>query len=207
MTKIPQNISYEEAAAAPLGALNALHFMNHANIKAGETILIIGAGGSIGLFAVQIAIAKGAHVSVVDKTSKMEMLRALKIEECIDYQQQDIYQQSKQYDIVFNMVADGSYSKNLQLVKPNGRYVMGNPKFRDMLRSIVTPRTTGKNVLFAFAKESTSELETIARMMAEKKIVTIIDEVLPMTEIASAHDRVEQEQRNGALIVLLGKES
>jgi NADPH:quinone reductase-like Zn-dependent oxidoreductase len=207
MTKLPENNTFEQAAAVPLGALNALHFMNFAKVNAGDSVLIIGAGGSIGLFAVQIALAYGATVSVVDKAQKKDLLLSLGVSEFIDYQSSDVYQSGKQYDVVFNMVAALSYSNNIRLLNANGRYVMGNPKFSDMLCSIVTPMFSDKKVLFSFAKETIQELETIVGMVEKGEITPIVDAVLPMEKAGLAHERVESEQRNGAIILKISSES
>ncbi|MBU2862837.1 NAD(P)-dependent alcohol dehydrogenase [Reinekea forsetii] len=203
MVKIPKNLNFEQAAAVPLGGLNALHFLNIAQLKAGQHILIVGAGGSIGLFAVQIALAKGARVSVVDKASKKDMLLKLGVEEFIDYQQSDVYAQKTQFDVVFNMVAQAPIQKSLKLVKPAGTYVTGNPSFSAMLLSVMLPIITGKKVLFRFAKESEHELHALVELVNEGKLMPIIDSILPMEKAGFAHEKVELEQRNGAVVLSL----
>ncbi|MFC3702158.1 NAD(P)-dependent alcohol dehydrogenase [Reinekea marina] len=203
MVKIPKSLSFEQAAAVPLGGLNALHFLNIVQLKAGQHILIVGAGGSIGLFAVQIALAKGARVSVVDKASKKVMLLKLGVEEFIDYQQSDVYAHKTQFDVVFSMVAQAPILKSLKLVKPCGIFVTGNPSFSDMLLSVILPIITGKKVLFRFAKESEHELHALVELVNEGKLMPIIDSILPMEKAGFAHEKVELEQRNGAVVLSL----
>ncbi len=117
-------MSFEEAAAVPLGGLNALHFMNLADLEAGEQLLINGAGGSIGTFALQIAKARGAVVTAVDSAIKKELLLQLGADRFIDYRQRDFATEPERYDVVFDMVASSSYSGCLGVVKPGGRYLM-----------------------------------------------------------------------------------
>ena len=149
----PHNMSFEEAAAVPLGGLNALHFMRKANIRNGEKILINGAGGSIGTFAVQIAKAMGAEVTAVDSTIKEEMLRRIGADHFVDYTKQDFAKSGQIYDVIFDMVARSSFSKCINTLNPRGRYLIGNPRISDMLRSVLTSRFTDKTAIFVFAGE------------------------------------------------------
>ena len=145
----PQNMSFEQAAAVPLGGLNALHFMRKSEIRNGEKILINGAGGSIGTFAVQIAKAMGAEVTAVDSAIKEEMLRRVGADHFIDYAKEDFTRNGETYDVIFNMVARSSYSKCVSSLNPKGRYLVGNPRMSDMLRSFFTSRFTDKTAIFA----------------------------------------------------------
>lgn len=201
IVKSPINMSYEQAAAVPLGGLNALHFMRKANIKDGETILINGAGGSIGTFAIQIAKDMGAEVTAVDSPIKETMLRQLGVDYFIDYTQEDVTKQDKTYDIIFNMVANSRYSDFINLLNSNGRYLMGNPKLVDMLRSVVTSKSTDKKVIFSFAGEKKEELITLRTMIEAGKIRSVVDKVYSINQIAQAHQRVETEQRIGIVVL------
>jgi NADPH:quinone reductase-like Zn-dependent oxidoreductase len=102
----PNNMSFEEAAAVPLGGLNALHFLRKANIRKGEEVLVNGAGGSIGTFGVQIAKAMGAEVTAVDSTIKEELLRRIGADHFIDYTKEDFTSSGQTYDVIFDMVAN-----------------------------------------------------------------------------------------------------
>ena len=201
IVKTPNNMSYEEAAAVPLGGLNALHFMKKANIKKGETILINGAGGSIGLFAIQIAKNMGAEVTAVDSPIKETMLRQLGADYFFDYTQENVTKQDKTYDIIFNMVANSRYSDFINLINSNGRYLIGNPKLVDMLRSVVTSKFTNKKAIFSFAGEKKEELITLRTMIEAGKIKSVIDKVYSIDQIVQAHQRVEAEQRRGIVVI------
>jgi len=201
IVKKPINMSYEEAAAVPLGALNALHFMRKANIKEGETILINGAGGSIGTFAIQIAKDMGAEVTAVDSPIKETMLRQLGADYFVDYTKNNVTKQDKTYDIIFNMVANTRYSDFIKLLNANGRYLMGNAKLVDMLRSVITSKLTDKKAIFSFAGEKIEELITLRTMIEAGKIRSVVDKVYSINQIVKAHQRVEAEERIGIVVL------
>jgi len=201
----PHNISFEEAAAAPLGGLNALHFMRKANIRNGEQVLINGAGGSIGTFAVQIAKSMGAEVTAVDSTIKEEMLRRIGADHFFDYTKEDFTKSGQAYDVIFNMVARSSYSKCVNSLNPQGRYLIGNPRISDMLRSVITSKFTDKTAIFVFAGEKEEELFVLKEMIEAGKIKSIVDKVYPPEQAAEAHRRVETEQRLGIVVISMGE--
>jgi NADPH:quinone reductase-like Zn-dependent oxidoreductase len=173
----PNNMSFEEASAVPLGGLNALHFMRKAHIQKGEKVLINGAGGSIGIFAVQIAKSMGAEVTAVDSTIKEEMLLRIGSDHFIDYSKEDFSKNGQTYDVIFNMVANYSYSNCVNSLNSQGRYLMGNPRLSDMLRSVLTSRFTDKTAIFVFAGEKEEELLALKEMIEEGKIKSIVDRI------------------------------
>ncbi|MEH6571487.1 MAG: NAD(P)-dependent alcohol dehydrogenase [Halioglobus sp.] len=199
----PKNLTFPEAAAVPLGGFNALHYMKKANIKSGEKVLINGAGASIGTFAVQIAKAMGAQVTAVDSSIKEEMLRSIGADHFFDYAREDFTKSGQRYDVIFNMVAHTSYSACIATLKPGGRYLMGNPRLSDMLRSVLTPLFSNKTVTFTFAKETEEELLELKALVEEGKIKPIVDKVYPMEQVAQAHRRVEAEQRLGTIVIAM----
>lgn len=197
----PTNLSFAEAAAVPLGALNALHFLRLAKLQADESILVNGAGGSIGLFAVQIARSMGARVTVVDHPKKENMLRELGIEDFIDYTRENFRNSEQRYDVLFDMVAASPLEETINVLKPGGRYITANPTFRKMWRAGKTFKETGKQVIVAFAAEREEELQTIKALIEEGKVRPVIDRVFPMEEAAEAHRRVETEERIGIVVI------
>ena len=197
----PNNMSFEEAAAVPLGGLNALHFLRKANIQKGEKVLVNGAGGSIGTFGVQIAKGMGAEVTAVDSTIKEEMLRRIGSDHFIDYAKEDFTKCGQTYDVIFSMVAKSSYSKCVKALKPKGRYLMANPRISDMLRSVLTSKFTDKTAIFAFARETEEELLTLKEMIEEGEIKPIVDQIYSFEQAAEAHRRVETEKRLGTVVI------
>jgi NADPH:quinone reductase-like Zn-dependent oxidoreductase len=200
----PENMSFEEACAVPLGGLNALHFMRLAEIRTGERVLINGAGGSIGAHAVQIAKSMGAEVTTVDSAIKKDFLLRMGADRFIDYAEEDFSADGRVYDVIFDMVAGSSYSKCINSLNPNGRYLSGNPRLSVMLRSIITTWSTDKTARFAFAGETKEELLSLKQMIEERKIRPIVDRVYSMNQAANAHHRVETEKRLGAVVIAIG---
>lgn len=201
----PHNMSFEQAAAVPLGGLNALHFMEKAKIRNGEKVLINGAGGSIGTFAVQIAKAMGAEVTAVDSTIKEVMLLRIGADHFFDYTKEDFTKSGQTYDVIFNMVARSSYSKCVNSLNPKGRYLLGNPRLSDMLRSFLTSKFTDKTATFAFAGEKEEELIEIRDMIEAGKIKSIVDKIYSHEQATEAHRRVETEQRLGIVVISMGR--
>ena len=204
ITAMPGNMSFVEAAAVPLGGLNALHFMQLAKIQPGETVLINGAGGSIGAHAVQIARAMGAEVTAVDRAIKEKAVRRFGADHFIDYESQDFAARGERYDVIFDMVPGSSYRACIASLDSNGRYLSGNPRLSLMLRSVFTTRLTDKTVRFAFAPETDEALSELRKMIEEGQVGAIVDRVFPMEQVADAHRLVETEQRLGAVVIEIG---
>ncbi|MGI9326326.1 MAG: NAD(P)-dependent alcohol dehydrogenase [Pseudomonadales bacterium] len=202
----PSTMSFAEAAAVPLGGLNALHFMRCANIQVGEKVLINGAGGSIGAHAVQIAKSMGADVTAVDSSIKEDLLRYIGTDHFIDYTKEAFLSSDRTYDVIFDMVPGSSYTACINALNPNGRYLCGNPRLSVMLRSMITTWFTDKTATFAFARETTEELCALKEMIEARKIVPIVDRVFPREQAADAHRRVETEQRRGAIVIEIGSD-
>ncbi|MFT7219588.1 MAG: NADPH:quinone reductase-like Zn-dependent oxidoreductase [Candidatus Azotimanducaceae bacterium] len=200
----PANMSFAQAAAVPLGGLNALHFMRNAGILPGEKILINGAGGSIGAHGLQIAKSMGAEVTVVDSAIKEEMLRRLGADHFVDYMKEDFAKIGRSYDVIFDMVASSSYSDCIKILNSGGRYLSCNPRLSVMIRSVLTTRFTDKTARFAFADETKADLLILKEMIEEGKITSIVDRIYPMEQAVDAHIRVETEQRIGAVVIAIG---
>jgi NADPH:quinone reductase-like Zn-dependent oxidoreductase len=200
----PHNLSFEAAAAVPLGGLNALHFLRKANIRKGETVLVNGAGGSIGTFGVQIAKAMGAEVTAVDSGIKEEMLRRIGADHFLDYTREDFTKSPKTYDVIFDMVASSSYCACIKALSPKGRYLIANPRISDMLRSVLTSAFTDKTAVLVFAGEKEEELLALKEMIEQGQIKPIIDKIYPFAQAAEAHRRVETEQRRGPVVIAVG---
>jgi len=200
---IPSNLSFEEAAAVPLGGFNALHYLRRANIQKGDRVLVNGAGASIGTFAVQIAKLMGAEVTAVDSAIKETMLREIGADHFVDYASEDFTQSDEFYDVIFSVVAGASYAGCIKRLKPKGCYLLANPRMSDMLRSIFTTKFTDKSVLFAFAGEKKEELLALKEMIEAGEIKPVIDKVYSMAEAQEAHRRVEAELRIGSTVISL----
>lgn len=203
----PRNMSFAEAAAVPLGGLNALHFMRRAAIRPGERVLVNGAGGSIGLHAVQIAKSMGAEVTAVDAPIKESLVRRLGADHFVDYTKEDFAGRGRTYDVIFDMVPGSSYSACITSLNPDGRYLCGNPRLSVMLRSLLTNWFTSRRATFAFARESKEELLALTEMIEGGQIQSIVDRVFPMEQAAEAHRLVQTERRVGAIVITMSDDA
>jgi NADPH:quinone reductase-like Zn-dependent oxidoreductase len=201
----PRNMTFAEAAAVPLGGLNALHFMRRARIKAGEQVLINGAGGSIGAHAIQMAHSMGAQVTAVEHRIKEDLVRRLGASDFIDYTTDDVASTGRRFDVIFDMVPGSPYGRLIGMLQPGGRYLNGNPRLSVLVRSVLTTRFTDKTVTVAVAPETKQALATLTEMIEAGEIQSIVDRVYPMAEAAAAHRRVETEQRLGAVVITIGE--
>jgi len=203
LAPMPRNSSFEEAAAVPLGGLNALHFLKKAKIQTGEKVLVNGAGGSIGVYGVQIAKAMGAEVTAIDAAHKEPMLRSIGAAHFFDYARPDFAQSPTTYDVILNMVAAGAYAGFIHRLNPKGRYLLANPRLSDMLRAVLTSARTDKATFFAFAEETEAELLELKNMIEAGAIRPVVDAIYPLDQAAAAHRRVESEQRLGPVVLSL----
>lgn len=199
----PRNMTFAEAAAVPLGGLNALHFMRRARIRPGEQVLINGAGGSIGAHAIQIAHSMGAQVTAVDHPIKEDLVRRLGASEFVDYTTDDVTATSRRFDVIFDMVPGSPYRRLVNMLKPGGRYLHGNPRLSVIVRSVLTNRFTDRTATVAFARETKAALAALTELAEAGKIQSIVDRAYPMAEVAAAHRRVETEQRLGAIVITM----
>ena len=200
----PQSLSHIEAAAAPLGAWNALHFIDRAELKPGETVLIVGAGGAIGTFGVQLAKLAGATVTAIDSGPKLTMLTEAGADFVIDFEAEDFTNVERKYDVIFDVVGKSPYKKSLQCLNPNGRYLLANVGFTPMIRGVWTSKTTDKTVIAAPAPERKPELIRIRELLEAGKIKPVIDRTFSLEEIPEAHRYIDSGLRKGNTVAIIG---
>lgn len=197
----PHDMTFTEPAAVPLGGLNALHFMRLAKISSRDTVLVNGAGGSIGAHAVQIARAMGGDVTGVDHTIKEAFVRRMGASDFLDYTRVDFTAVGRRFDVIFDMVPRSHYGACMRALRPGGRYLAGNPRLAVMVRSVLTTRLTDKTARVALARETKVELEALRIMIERGDIGPVVDRVYPMAQAAEAHRLVESERRLGAIVI------
>ncbi len=197
----PANMTYEEAAAVPVGGLEALHFLRQGNIQSGQKVLINGAGGTIGTFAVQLAKYFGAEVTGVDSTSKLDMLRSIGADQVIDCTQEDFTKSGKIYDFILDVIGKSSYSGSIRSLKQNGRYLIANPGPSQMVRGRWTSMTNSKKVIFGAASPKTEDLNFLKELIEAGKMRSVIDRRYPLEHIAEAHRYVETGHKKGNVVI------
>ncbi len=199
----PANTTYEEAAAVPTGGLEALHFIRKGNIQHGEKVLIIGAGGSIGTYAVQLAKYFGAEVTGVDSTTKLEMLRSIGADHVIDYTHEEFTRNGETYDVIFDVPGKSSFLSNIRSLKQNGRYLLVNPGLSHMLQGPWTSMRSGKKVIFGAASQKTEELLFLTELIEAGQIKAVIDRRYSLEQIAEAHRYVDTGQKKGNVVITI----
>ena len=201
MATMPANMTFEEAATVPVGGLNALHFVRKANIQAGQKVLINGAAGSIGTFAVQIAKTLGAEVTAVDSAGKLDMLRSIGADHVIDYKQEDFTRSEEFYDVIIDVVGKSPFSGSVSSLTQDGRYVLGNPRFSGMFRGLWTSMVSSRKVIIALAGYRAEDLIFLKELIEAGKIKTVIDRRFGLEQIADAHRYVETGQKTGHVVI------
>ncbi len=200
----PVNMSYEEAAAVPVGGLEALNFLRQGNIQSGEKVLINGAAGTIGPFAVQLAKYFGAEVTGVDSTRKLDMLRSIGADHVIDYTQEDFTQSGENYDFILDVVSKSSFSGSIRSLKQNGRYLIANPGLTQMVRGRWNSMTGSKNVIFGAAHPKTEDLIYLKELIEVGEIRSVIDRTYLLEQTPEAHRYVETGHKVGQVVIAVG---
>jgi NADPH:quinone reductase-like Zn-dependent oxidoreductase len=203
----PASMTYEEAATIPTGGINGLDFLRVANVQSGEKVLINGAGGSIGTYAVQIAKLFGAEVTCVDSEEKLDMLRSIGADHVIDYTKEDFTKSGETYDVIIDVIGKSSFSRSVRSLKPNGRYVLGNPSLSSRIRARWTPMTLGKKVIVALAHHKAEYYTFLEELMEAGKLKSIIDRRYPLEQTAEAHRYVDQGHKKGNVVITVGQDN
>ncbi len=199
---IPPGVSFEEAATVPVGGINAFHFLSKANIQPGQKVLVIGAGGSIGTYGIQLAKMYGAEITAIDHTEKLDMLKEIGAEHVIDYTREDFASQSRKYDVVFDMIYSSSFEKCIGVLKDTGVYLMANTDPGRMIRASLQNK---RRVIFQLAAETPGDLAYVANLIKEKKIKPVIDRTYKLDQIREAHSYVETGAKKGCVIISHGE--
>ena len=202
----PSNITAVEASGVPLGGVNALHFFRKAKLQPREHVLINGAGGSFGTFAVQLAKHHGAEVTAVDHHDKLAMIRSLGADHVIDYTREDFAEHEASYDVIFNVVMKCPYARALRALKPGGRYLLTNPDgIGQILRAVWTSWTSNEEVVIEFAKETTADLNHLRELIETGHLRSVIDRTYPLEQAVEAHRYVELGRKHGNVVLTLAE--
>jgi NADPH:quinone reductase-like Zn-dependent oxidoreductase len=206
----PANLSFEQAAAVPLAALTALQGLrDKGKIQPGQKILIQGASGGVGMFAVQIAKSFGAEVTAVCSTRNMEMVRSIGADHVIDYKKEDFTRNDQRYDLI--LAANGYHpiSGYLHSLSPNGTYVVAGGSmfqlFQAMTRGRRNKTTGGQKVYVVSLVKSQKDLLFMKELLESGKVVPVIDGVYPLSEAADAFRYVENEHPRGKVVITMGE--
>jgi NADPH:quinone reductase-like Zn-dependent oxidoreductase len=175
----PSNMTFEEAATVPIGGLTALRFLRKAGVTDGQKVLIYGASGSVGTFAVQLGKYFGAHVTAVCSTANLNLVRSLGADEIVDYTREDFTKKETQYDIIFDAVGKTSKSACKSSLKPTGKFIS----------------------VMSSAPKSSDDLLTLKDLIESGKLKTVIDRRYTLEQIREAHAYVENYHKKGNVVI------
>jgi NADPH:quinone reductase-like Zn-dependent oxidoreductase len=201
LARIPDRVSFQDAAAIPYGVLTALNFLKLAGIKRGQKVLIRGASGSVGSAAVQLAKHFGAHVTGVCSTKNLELVRSIGADGVIDYLQEDCTSAGAIYDIVQDTIGGFGYRRARRLLKRGGVFIDAGPGLASL---VVGPwlRWTGRgNVIGTVAKGSREALELLAGLVADGRFKPVVEKRYPLAAIVEAHRHAEGGHKKGNLVI------
>lgn len=201
VAKIPPEMSYEQAAAIPLAGSTALQSLrDHGRMQSGQRVLVNGASGGVGMFAVQIAKAYGCHVDAVASGENEAFCRELGADHFYDYQQTDFAKSDERWNIVFDAAGKSGYLDVREVLLEGGRYVSTEPDVKGMLMTVLT-WPLSKSGTIMLAKSKAEDLEELIRLFVEKKLAVTIDSVYDFEDAAEAHRRVETGVDRGKVVI------
>ena len=205
----PAAVTFEQAASVPVAAITALQALrDKGKLKPGQKVLINGASGGVGTFAVQIAKALGAEVTGVCSTRNLEMVRSIGADHVIDYKREDYTQSGQRYDLIVDMVGNHSLLANRQALKPEGRFIIvGGPK-GDWLGPLVAPVKAmllspfvGQELVMFVAKIRREDLATLADLMQSGQVTPVIDRRFSLSQVPEAIRYSEEGRARGKIVI------
>lgn len=199
----PANLTYEEAATIPYGAIMALSLLRKANLQPGQKVLINGASGRIGSAAVQLAKHFGAEVTGVCGTARLDIVKSLGADRVIDYTREDFTQNGETYDLIFDILGKSSFSRSQRALKPKGIMLFASFKVKQLLQMMWTARRDGQKVICALAPGSLADLLIVKDLIEAGQITTRIDRCYPLAQAAEAHRYVESGLKAGTVAITL----
>ncbi len=197
----PANMTCEEAAVVPYGAIMALSLLKKMNIRSGQKVLVNGASGGIGSAAVQIAKYFGAEVTGVCSTPRLEFVKSLGADKVIDYTEEDFTQSGETYDLIFDILGKSSFSGCKSSLKQNGRYLLASFKMKQLFQMLWTKMAGNKRVICALATDKQEDLIFIKELIEAGKIRSVIDRRYSLEQTAEAHRYVDSGHKKASVVI------
>lgn len=201
VARIPANRTVEEVAPVPFMGMAALYYLKLADIEPGQRVLIHGASGAVGTYAVQLARHFGAEVTGVCSTANLELVSSLGADSVLDYTQDEVPPSGEIYDVIFDTVGKSSYSRCLKALKKEGIYLLANPGLSHMIRGGITSATGSRRVIGGTARASREGLLFLAELLEKGELRSVIDRTYPLDQIVEAHRYVEGKHKKGNVVI------
>ena len=203
LTTIPDDLTYEQAAASSEGAFYALGFLNQVKIDSEKKVLVNGATGAIGSATVQLLHYHGVDVTAVCGTNNIELVRSLGAKRVIDYTQEDFTQDTEKYDYVFDTVGKSSFGKCKPLLVPGGVYISSDLGYmaQNMFLPLLTRFVGSKKTKFPMPTDCRGSILFIKKLIEEGKFRAVIDRTYPLEQIVEAYRYVEKGQKIGNVVI------
>jgi NADPH:quinone reductase-like Zn-dependent oxidoreductase len=201
----PANVMYEEAATVLQGGLTALFFLRKGNIRAGQKVLVFGASGGVGIFAVQLAKYFGAGVTGVCSGAKMELVKSLGADRVIDYATEDFSKSGDIFDIVLDTIGKSPVSESSRSLKDGGYYLLTTFGLPKLIRLLWFSTTSGKKIYIGALKERKEDLVFLKELLESGKLRAVIDRVYPLEQAVEAHRYVETGAKTGSVVLKIEK--
>jgi len=201
----PANMTFEEATAIPFGGNTSLYFLRKGNVRSGQKVLIYGASGSVGTYAVQLAKCFGAEVTGVCGTTNLELVKSLGADKVIDYTKEDFTKNGEIYDAIFDAVGKSSFSGCMRSLKKEGVYLHAVAAPAVMLRMRWASMTSSKKLIGGTAIPETENLIFLKELVEVGKIKPVIDRRYPLEQIAEAHKYVDKGHKKGNVVITVAE--
>jgi len=206
ITTMLPGMSYEEGASIGFGGITSLHFLRTlANIQEGQRVLINGASGGVGVYAVQLAKYFGAEVTGVCSTKNIELVRSLGADRVIDYTTTDFTKEEEVYDIIFDAVGKSSFSKCKKLLREDGIYLSTVPSYRLLMQMLWSSKIGKKKAIFAIAS-GPENLHILKKLLESNDLRIVVDRTYPFERIVEAHAYADQGHKVGSVAISINHE-
>jgi NADPH:quinone reductase-like Zn-dependent oxidoreductase len=205
----PRNVTFEQAASVYIAGLTALQALrDRGEIQPGQTVLINGAAGGVGTFAVQIAQSFGATVTGVCSTRNVEMVRSIGADRAVDYMQEDFTKGAERYDVILDCVGNHSLSAFRRVLKPKGIYIMVGGQvgrwidpFPRVIHALILSMFVSQKIVMIVAKRSQKDLTALGDLMASGKMTPVIDRRYSLSEVPQAIRYLEEGHARGKVVI------